>query len=59
MGMLRRHLEQMKEEMPKEYERLMKGYSTEDELIREALGLSEQAMDHYSSQIVGNGAINE
>lgn len=47
MGMLRIHLQQMKQQDPKEYDRLIKTFGSEEELIREALGLTEKAMKHY------------
>lgn len=47
MGIIRNHLAQMKAENPAEYKRLMKGYSSEDEFVREALGLSEKAFQYY------------
>jgi hypothetical protein len=49
MGIMRTHLLQMKKEDPKEYERLMQGYTSEDEFVREALGLSEKALSHYDN----------
>jgi hypothetical protein len=39
----------MKDENPKEYERLMQGYENEDEFVREALGLTDKAMSHYNN----------
>lgn len=49
MGILRTHLKQMKQEDPKEYERLMQGYENEDEFVREALGLTDAAVSHYDN----------
>jgi hypothetical protein len=37
----------MKEENPAEYKRLMEGYDSEDEFVRDALGLSKMAFDAY------------
>jgi hypothetical protein len=47
MGIIRNHLEQMKAENPTEYKRLMEGYSSEDEFVKEVLGLSTKAFNHY------------
>jgi hypothetical protein len=52
-GIIRNHLLQMKKEDPKEYNRLMNGYVNEDEFVREALGLSEKAVNHYNSMRIG------
>jgi hypothetical protein len=45
--MIRNHLKQMKVEQPEEYRRLMEGYSSEDDLIREVCGLSVKAIRYY------------
>jgi hypothetical protein len=37
MGIIRIHLQQMKVEQPEEYRRLMEGYETEEEFIRDTL----------------------
>lgn len=47
MGIIRNHLKQMKAEQPEEYRKLMKGYNSEDEFVREALGLTNKALKHY------------
>lgn len=47
MGMIRNHLLQMKTEQPLEYLRLMRGYESEDEFVREAVGLSNKAINYY------------
>lgn len=47
MGIIRNHLVEMKKENPSEYNRLMEGYSSEDEFVREALGLSKKAYNSY------------
>lgn len=47
MGMIRNHLKQMKVEQPSEYKRLMEGYNSEDELVRDVCGLSIRAINHY------------
>lgn len=47
MGIIRNHLAQMKVENPAEYKRLMENYTSEDEFVREALGLSEKAVTLY------------
>lgn len=52
-GIIRNHLLQMKQEDPKEYARLMKGYENEDELVRETLGLSKKAVSHYNNMKTG------
>jgi hypothetical protein len=43
MGIIRNHLQQMKVEQPLEYsiaeEELMEGYETEEEFVKEALGM--------------------
>lgn len=52
-GIIRNHLKQMKQEDPKEYARLMKGYDNEDEFVRETLGLSKKAVSHYNSMRIG------
>jgi hypothetical protein len=43
----------MKKEDPKEYERLMSGYDSENEFVREALGLSVKAFNHYQEKFGG------
>lgn len=45
--------------MPEEYKKLMKGFNNEDEFVRDALGLSKKAMQHYSKQSRKNGAMSE
>lgn len=52
-GIIRNHLNQMKKEDPKEYNRLMIGYVNEDEFVREALGLAKKAMTHYTNMKAG------
>lgn len=52
-GIIRNHLLQMKKEDPKEYKRLMAGYESEDEFVRDALGLSVKAHNHYKKQFGG------
>jgi hypothetical protein len=54
MGIIRNHLQQMKVEQPEEYRRLMEGYETEEEFVKEALGMSEKAVDYYESTKEGN-----
>jgi hypothetical protein len=54
MGIIRNHLQQMKVEQPEEYRRLMEGYETEDEFIRDTLGLTEKAVNYYESIKEGN-----
>lgn len=48
MGIIRNHLQQMKEEDQQEYDRLMDGYKNESELIHEVLGLTKKAVSHYN-----------
>lgn len=43
----------MKKEDPKEYARLMEGYKNEDEFVREAVGLSTKAYNHYNNMRIG------
>ena len=57
-GIIRNHLLQMKKEDPKEYDRLMQGYQNEDEFVREAVGLSTKAFNHYNNMKIG-GIKNE
>jgi hypothetical protein len=52
-GIIRNHLQQMKDEQPREYNRLMQGYKSEDEFVREALGMSNKAINHYNSMKEG------
>jgi hypothetical protein len=54
MGIIRNHLQQMKVEQPLEYSRLMEGYETEDEFVKEALGLTLRAVNYYESTKEGN-----
>jgi hypothetical protein len=54
MGIIRNHLQQMKVEQPEEYRRLMEGYETEEEFVKEALGMSEKAVNYYESTKEGN-----
>jgi hypothetical protein len=54
MGIIRNHLLQMKEQQPEEYRRLMEGYETEEEFVKEALGMSEKAVNYYESTKEGN-----
>jgi hypothetical protein len=54
MGIIRNHLQQMKVEQPEEYRRLMKDYETEEEFIRDTLGLTEKAVNYYESTKEGN-----
>jgi hypothetical protein len=54
MGIIRNHLQQMKVEQPLEYSRLMEGYETEEEFVKEALGMSEKAVNYYESTKEGN-----
>jgi hypothetical protein len=54
MGIIRIHLQQMKVEQPEEYRRLMKDYATEDEFVKEALGLTLRAVNYYESTKEGN-----
>lgn len=49
MGIVRRTLKAMKVENPEEYKALMKGYDSEDALVREVLGLSAKALSHYET----------
>jgi hypothetical protein len=48
MGIIRNHLDQMKVEDPKEYQRLMDVYGSETELLQEVLNLTEAAVQHYN-----------
>jgi hypothetical protein len=54
MGIIRIHLQQMKVEQPEEYTRLMEGYSSEEEFVKEALGLTLRAVNYYESTKEGN-----
>ena len=54
MGIIRIHLQQMKVEQPLEYSRLLEGYETEEEFIRDTLGLTEKAVNYYESTKEGN-----
>ena len=54
MGIIRIHLQQMKVEQPLEYSRLLEGYETEEEFIRDTLGLTEKAINYYESTKEGN-----
>jgi hypothetical protein len=54
MGIIRIHLQQMKVEQPEEYRRLMKDYETEDEFIKDVLGLTLRAVNYYESTKEGN-----
>jgi hypothetical protein len=54
MGIIRNHLQQMKVEQPLEYSRLMEGYETEEEFVKEALGLTLRAVNYYESTKEGN-----
>ena len=52
MGMIRNHLKQMRVEDPKEYRRLMEGFDSEDELVREVCNLSTRAAN-YAKSLMG------
>jgi hypothetical protein len=54
MELIRKHLQQMKVEQPGEYNRLMKGYASEDEFVKEASGMSLKAINMYESTKEGN-----
>jgi hypothetical protein len=54
MGIIRNHLQQMKVEQPEEYTRLMEGYASEEEFVKEALGLTLRAVNYYESTKEGN-----
>jgi hypothetical protein len=54
MELIRKHLQQMKVEQPEEYRRLMEGYETEEEFVKEALGLTLRAVNYYESTKEGN-----
>jgi hypothetical protein len=54
MGIIRNHLQQMKAEQPEEYKRLMQGYNSEEEFIKETLGMSEKAVNYYESTKEGD-----
>jgi hypothetical protein len=54
MGIIRTHLQQMKVEQPEEYTLLMEGYESEDEFIRDTLGLTLKAVNYYESTKEGN-----
>lgn len=47
MKIIREHLQQMKVEQPEQYTKLMNGYTSEDELIRDISGLSKKAIEGY------------
>jgi hypothetical protein len=57
MGIIRNHIKQMKVENYAEYLRLMEGYSSEDELVRDVCGLSTRAVNYARSLM--NVAKNE
>ena len=54
MQTIRTHLQHMKVEQPEEYRRLLGGYETEEEFIRDTLGLTEKAVNYYESTKEGN-----
>jgi hypothetical protein len=54
MELIRKHLQQMKVEQPEEYRRLTEGYETEDEFIKDVLGLTLRAVNYYESTKEGN-----
>jgi hypothetical protein len=54
MELIRKHLQQMKVEQPEEYTRLTEGYETEDEFIKDVLGLTLRAVNYYESTKEGN-----
>lgn len=47
MGIIRNHLNQMKQENESEYQRLLEGYKSEEEFIADVLGLTGKALAHY------------
>jgi hypothetical protein len=50
VGIIRNHLKQMKVEQPSEYRRLMADYTSEDEFVKDVLGLSVRAINDYYLQ---------
>jgi hypothetical protein len=50
VGIIRNHLHQMKVEQPNTYKRLMEGYTSEDEFVKDVLGLSVRAINDYYLQ---------
>jgi hypothetical protein len=52
VGIIRNHLQQMKVEDPAEYKRLMDGYTSEDELVRDVCNLSTRATA-YAKSLLG------
>jgi hypothetical protein len=54
MQTIRTHLQHMKVEQPESYRRLMEVYKTEDEIVKEALGLTLKAINYYESTKEGN-----
>lgn len=49
MGIVRNFLKQLKEESPEEYKAVMKDYESEDEFVRDVIGLSDKAIQHYNN----------
>lgn len=48
MQIIKDHLEYLKVEQPREYNKLIESYGSEEELLKNVLGLTNMAMNHYN-----------